>query len=289
MFVEVGGIELAVESFGVQQDPAVVLVGAGPMSSWDAGLCARLAAGGRFVLRYDLRDHGRSVAYPPDAPGYDLRDLSADVVGLLDAFGLGKAHVAGRIVGGWIAQLTALDHPERVASLTLVSTRPTAHGPNDADLPEHSAEVMVYVTGTPRPDWADRTAVVEYLVGAARARSPEDGFDEAAVREVAEQTHKRAKDMASFFNIAATDPGARWRERLGELAVPTLVVHGTADGFFPYGNAIALAAEIPGARLLPLEGVGQDLTKAAWATLASAMLEHTARTSSSSAVRRSSP
>ncbi|WP_231950796.1 alpha/beta fold hydrolase [Allokutzneria albata] len=276
-FVEIGAVELAVETFGSRQDPAVLLVGSGSMLSWDDELCARLAAGGRFVLRYDLRDHGRSVTYPPGAPRYDLRDLSADVIGVLDAFGLRKAHIAGRIVGGWIAQLTALDHPERVATLTLVSTRPTAHGPNNPDLPEHSAEVMAYVTGTPRPDWSDRAAVVEYLVGAARARSPEgEHFDEAEVRSVAERTYDRAEDMASSFNIAATEPGRRWRERLGELEVPTLVVHGTADRFFPYGNALALAAEIPGARLLPLEGVGQDLPRAAWSALASALLEHTA-------------
>ncbi|MFD9891731.1 alpha/beta fold hydrolase [Amycolatopsis sp. NPDC059027] len=275
--VETGGVELAVETFGTRDDPAVLLIGGGSMLSWDAGLCARLAAGGRFVLRYDLRDHGRSVTYPPGAPEYDLRALSADAVGLLDAYGLPKAHIVGRTVGGWIAQLTALDHPERVATLALVSTRPTAHGPSDPDLPEHAPEVMAYVTGTPQPDWSDRTAVVEYQAGFARAASSgAPHFDEASVRSVLERTYDRATDMASSFNIAATDPGARWRERLGELAVPTLVLHGTADRFFPYGNAVALAAEIPGALLLPLEGVGQELPSVVWDTVASALLGHTA-------------
>lgn len=274
--ITANGVELAVQTFGSATDPALLLVSGRSMLAWDAELCTRLAAAGRFVIRYDLRDHGRSVTYPPGAPEYTLRDLAADAVGVLDAYGLATAHIAGMAVGGWVAQLVALDHPSRVDTLTLVSTRPVAHGPADADLPEHSGDVMAYVTGTPRPEWSDRAAAVEYLVGMSRASSTgSPHFDEHRARVVAAQTYDRATDVAASLNLAATDPGPRWRHRLPEIAVPTLVVHGTADGFFPYGNGQALAAEIPGAELLPLDGVGHELPPPAWDTVVPALVRHT--------------
>lgn len=275
--IKANGVELAVETFGTAGDPALLLVSGTSMLAWDGELCARLADGGRYVLRYDLRDQGRSVTYPAGSPTYTLRDLAADAVGVLDAFELPTAHVAGVAVGGWVAQLAALDHAERLASLTLLSTRPTAHGRADADLPEHSAEVMAFLTTSAPPDWSDRASTVEYLVSLERACSAGSRyFDEPAARAVAEHTFDRAVDMAASFNIASTAPGPRWRGRLGKLTMPTLVVHGTEDGFFPYGNAVALAAEIPGARLLPLDGVGHELPRAVWDTVVPAVLEHTA-------------
>ena len=87
------------------------------MDWWEDGFCERLMAGSRFVIRYDHRDTGRSVSYEPGAAPYSLRDLAEDAVGLLDAFGLESAHLVGVSMGGWIGQLVALDHPDRVASL----------------------------------------------------------------------------------------------------------------------------------------------------------------------------
>ncbi|PZG38129.1 alpha/beta hydrolase [Spongiactinospora gelatinilytica] len=270
----VNGADLCLETFGDRDDPAVLLIGSS-MLTWPDGLCRRLAED-RFVIRYDMRDTGRSVSYGHRAAPYTLRDLVTDAMGLLDVLRLPAAHVAGFSVGGWIAQLAALDHPAKVASLTLIGTRPTAPGPADADLPEHDAELMQRMMSTPEPDWNDRESVIEHLVESDRLFAGTAPIDEAERRAVAERTFDRTPDVAaSLTNIAFIDHGARWRERLAEIKAPTLVLHGTHDRFFPYGNGAALAREIPGARLVPLEGVGHELPRHAWDTLLSELIAHT--------------
>src|SRR5688572_12202942 len=99
--VRANGVDLCVETFGDRGDPAILLVhGAGSsMVSWDDDLCERLAAGGRLVVRYDLRGAGRSVQAGAGAASYTLRDLVADATGLLDALGLRQAHVLGMSLG----------------------------------------------------------------------------------------------------------------------------------------------------------------------------------------------
>jgi len=286
--VRANGADLCVETFGDSADPAILLVG-NSMLSWEDEFCERLAAGSRFVVRYDLRNTGRSVCHDPDAPPCTLRDLVADVVGLLDVFGLGSAHLVGFGPGGWIGQLVALDYPDRVASLTLISTRPTAPGPNDPDLPEHSDELMAYFMGVPEPDWSDRKAVIDHMVEAGRHMAGSRPFDEAAVRDAVGRVFDRTVDaMPSTANhrsihrsnqlassFAVIDHGDRWRERLGEIGAPTLVIHGAEDPFFPHGNALALADEIPGARLLTLERTGYELPRAVWDLVVPAILRHT--------------
>ena len=168
MRIKVNGVELCVETFGNSADPPVLLVGV-TMLSWPDKLCAALA--GRYVVRYDLRDAGQSTFADPDAPAYDLRDLVTDASELLVALDLGRTHVAGVGVGGFIAQLLAIDHPDQVASLTLVSTRPVAPGPVDPDLPDHAAEMMQRLYGRPAPDWTDRDSVVDFMTGSARVMS----------------------------------------------------------------------------------------------------------------------
>ena len=138
----------------------MLLVGV-TMLSWPDELCAAVA--GRYVVRYDLRDAGQSTFVDPDAPTYDLRDLVTDASELVVALNLGRTHVVGMGVGGFITQLLALDHPDQVASLTLLSTRPVAPGPVDPDLPDHAPEVMAQLFGRPKPDWTDRDSVIDYM------------------------------------------------------------------------------------------------------------------------------
>jgi len=287
--VQANGVRLYAESFGEPDDPALLLIG-NSMLEWDAQLCERLAAGGRRVVRYDLRDTGRSATVDPAKPAYTFRDLAADAAALLDALGLESAHLAGRGPGGWIAQLLALDHPGRVRTLTLVGTRPTSPGKADPDLPDHDPEMMTALFSGPQPDWTDRASVADAAVGAGRAYAGSGGFDEQAARRQAEAAFDRTAsalpdgvDLGAAqraclrgFQFAAMKSGGRWRERLGEIAVPTLVVHGQDDPFFPIGNGEALANEIPGARLLRLPGVGQELPPRVWDEFAEALLAHTA-------------
>ncbi|MCU7730597.1 alpha/beta fold hydrolase [Actinoplanes sp. KI2] len=279
MRIKVNGVELCVETFGDPADPPVLLVGI-TMLSWPDELCAALS--GRYVVRYDLRDAGRSTFVDPDAPDYDLRDLVTDASELVAALGLGRTHVVGLGVGGFVAQLLALEHPEQVASLTLVSTRPVAPGPVDPDLPDHAPETMAQLFGRPQPDWTDRDSVVDYMTGSARLMSGSRGFDERDARAAAGAVFdragrtaeaQRASHLGTMF--AAIDCRPRWRERLGEITAPTLVVHGDEDPFFPYGNGVALAAEIPGGTLLTLPGIGSGVPRVTWPTVVESMLRHT--------------
>jgi pimeloyl-ACP methyl ester carboxylesterase len=271
--VKVNDAELCVEAFGEPRDPAILLIhGIGStMLSWDEALCARLAAAERFVIRYDLRDAGRSVTYAVGAPPYTQRDLVADAVGLLDFFGIERAHLVGMSGGASIAQLVALDHPDRVASLTLASTSPGIPGEETPDLPPPSGELPI----PPEPDWTDRAAVVDYLVASERPYSPR--FDEAAARALAERVADRSTNIAASTNAFLVEPGPPWRPRLGEIAVPTLVVHGTDDPVFPYAHAEALAAEIPGAELLALAHTGHEyFPPHTWDTVVPAIVRLTA-------------
>jgi pimeloyl-ACP methyl ester carboxylesterase len=263
----VGGVELAVQSFGVPADPPVLLIaGAGAsMNWWDEDFCRRLAAGSRYVIRYDHRDTGRSVTSPPGAPDNTQDDLLADAVEVLDAFGSSSAHVVGVSMGGDLAQRMAVRHPDRVASLTLIATSPG--GPSDPDLPpmaEHLRRPLAL------PDPAEPGAVITHLVETMRRFVGELPFDEDRVRRTAERVVGRSVDVAASTNHMLA-------ERLAQVVAPTLVVHGTADPLFPFGHAEALAAEIPGARLLPVLGMGHEVPPPeVWDLVVPAILEHTA-------------
>jgi pimeloyl-ACP methyl ester carboxylesterase len=271
--VQVNGVDLCVETFGSPTDPAILLVmGAGAsMDWWQDDFCARLAAGPRYVIRYDHRDTGQSTSYPPGEPGYTGDDLVADAAALLAVLGVRRAHVVGQSMGGALVQVLALDHPECVASLTLVATSPA--GP-DPDLPPMTEEAGAALAAIAEPDWSDRAAVIEYLTEQWRAiASRTHPFDEEGTRALSARAVDRTTNMESGLkNAYAAEGSARWRERLGGLDVPTLVVHGTEDPLFPLGHGEALAREIPGAELLTLEGGGHELARRDWDVVVPAIL-----------------
>ena len=249
------------------------------MGWWKDEFRERLAAGPRSVFHYDHRDTGRSVSYEPDAPPCTLGDLEADAMGLLDALSLERAHLVRMSMGGWISHLAAIDHPDRVASLVLVSTRSTALGPSDPDLPAIPEEMQALFTEVAaEPDWSERAAAIDYIVEGERPFAGSRPFDKTAIGEIAARVFDRTTNLASSItNHAVIDSGDRWRERLGEVSVPTLVIHGAEDPMYPYGNAIALAKEIPGAQLLALERVGHEVPhRALWDVVVPAILQHTA-------------
>jgi pimeloyl-ACP methyl ester carboxylesterase len=271
--MQVNGVDLCVETFGSPTDPAILLImGAGAsMDWWQDDFCARLAAGPRYVIRYDHRDTGGSTSYPPGEPGYTGDDLVADAAALIAVVGVGRAHVVGQSAGGALAQVLALDHPERVASLTLVATSPSG---SDPDLPPMTDEASAAFAAIAEPDWSDRAAVIECLTeqwraGASRSRP----FDAEGTRALSALVVDRTANMeSSMKNVYAAEGTDRWRERLGGLDVPTLVVHGTEDPVFPLGHGEALAREIPGAELLALEAGGHELARRDWDVVVPAIL-----------------
>lgn len=283
--VHVNGVDLCVETFGDPEAAAILLVSgaAASMDWWDAEFCRRLAAAGRFVIRYDHRDTGRSVSYPPGAPGYTGSDLRGDAVALIDALGGGRAHVVGISMGGGIVQELAVDHPDWVASLTLMSTIPAFPVGPENDLPPMADRLRaVFADPAPEPDWTDHDAVVEYLVEGQRPFAGPDSFDEAHVREVVRRVVDRTVNVESstknhWLVVGEDDGGADSTEpRLGEVAVPTLVIHGTEDPLFPPAHGEALAREIAGAELLLLEGVGHQVPpRSVWDLVIPAIARHT--------------
>jgi pimeloyl-ACP methyl ester carboxylesterase len=255
--IEADGVQICTETFGDPGAPPVLLImGMGAsMLWWDDGLCAAFAAGGRFVVRYDHRDTGRSTASPPGRPGYAGADLVADAARVLDGHGIARAHVVGASMGGALAQLLALDAGDRVASLVLMSTSPA--GPGDG-LPPVDPSYAAFLAAA-EVDWSDPRSVVEYRVADARALTGDRPFDEGRVRALVERDLARARSVASAQNHALLGGGEPWRHRLGAIAVPTLVIHGSADPLFPVEHGRALAREIPGARLVVLDGAGHLL------------------------------
>jgi pimeloyl-ACP methyl ester carboxylesterase len=281
--VRVNAADLCVQAFGDPADQAILLIGgaAASMDWWEDGFCARLAAAGRYVIRYDHRDTGRSTTFPVGAPTYTGLDLVADAAGVLGAFDLDTAHIVGISMGGALAQHLAVDHPRRIASLTLISTSPAwPGGPGTPDLPPMSEEPAGWFGEPgPSPDWTDRESVIAYLLAAERAFSGAIAVDEQRVRRIAGRVFDRGTDPAAAENHWTIDSGEREpaRPRLGEITVPALVLHGTDDPLFPYGHAEALAHAIPGAKLVPLPGMGHQMPPPeVWPIAIPAIIDHTA-------------
>src|SRR6476660_2616530 len=182
--VDVHGVDLCVDVVGDAADPAILLIGGmgASMDWWEDGFCQRLAAGGRFVIRYDHRDTGQSVSYPAGKPGYTGADLAADAVGILDALGRRSAQLAGISMGGALAQQVALAHPQRVGSLVLFSTSPA--GPCGSALPPMSEELRAWFAAEV-PDWNERGAVIDYLTAYEQHLEGPEFFDEPHVRALA--------------------------------------------------------------------------------------------------------
>jgi pimeloyl-ACP methyl ester carboxylesterase len=274
--IKAHGVDLCTEPFGDQDHaPILLIMGVGAsMLWWEEGFCRLLADGGRFVIRYDHRDTGRSVTCEPGSPQYTGADLVADAVGVLDAYEISAAHVVGVSAGGAFAQLLALGFPDRVLSLVLVSTSPAT--PGERSLPAATERFTGFLASA-EVDWSDQGSVIEYLVAYQRMLAGgARPFDEVAWHELVRRDVERARDIAASENHGMIAEGDGPSEPVSSIAVPTLVIHGTADPMFPLAHGQALAEEIPRARLLTLEGAGHGVDRADWEPIARAILAHTA-------------
>jgi len=270
----VGDIELAYETFGDPSDPPVLLVMglATQMIGWPDEFCAGLAGRGLYVVRFDNRDIGLSThlhdAGAPDimsvlggdrsGVAYGLDDLADDTVGLLDALGLDSVHLVGASMGGMIAQLVAIRHPQRVRSLTSIMS---TTGDTSVGAPSDAALGLLLT-----PPAGDREGAVQRVVDTYRViGSPGFEFDETALRDRAGLSFDRAYDPAGVARQLAAILTTPDRTRdLKAISVSTLVIHGSEDALVNVSGGRATAAAIPGAELLVVDGMGHDLPRAVW-------------------------
>lgn len=269
--IEINDVELCVETFGDPANPAILLIDGATASMlwWETELCERIARGGRFAIRYDNRDTGRSTSYPTGRPGYAFTDLAGDAIGILDALNVERAHIVCRSMSGGIGFIIGVDHPDRVESLTFVSTSTGEDG-----LPPSSDELAANTPADPDP--TDAGAVVDFVVASARACSGGSPyFDETATRALVEQDVARTRDMAAtLVNHYAMSFDGSSRD-YSAITAPTLVVHGDQDPVCPLPHGLSVRDAIPGAALLILEGAGHDLPRPLWDVFVPALLQHT--------------
>lgn len=283
------GIEIFYEDRGDPSAEVILLVmGLGAqMTLWPDELVAALVGDGFRVIRYDNRDIGLSqkfegarapslpiqvlrkkIGFPAKVP-YTLKDMADDGIGLLDALGVERAHVVGASMGGMIAQLMAVHHGNRLASLTSIMST-TGNG----KLPQaekHAIDALV----APIQSMEEESLVAHGLNIAKNIGSPGYPFDPEQQRERVLLNMRRSVYPAGLPRqlAAIIDDGCR-RSRLANVTVPTLVMHGEADPLVKLEAGEDTARHISGARLVTIPGWGHDLPLALIPRIASEISGH---------------
>jgi pimeloyl-ACP methyl ester carboxylesterase len=278
-FVQANGITIAYESFGPTDRETVLLIaGTGSqLTFWPSELIEGLVQNGYRVITFDNRDVGLSTKFTsagyPDSEAitkalqegrpapipYTLRDMTNDTIGLLDALKIRNAHIVGVSMGGNIAQLLAIDHPARTLSLTVIAADSGNPALTDIAIPEVFLEV-----GAPPPE-GDVNGFVEYQVNISKALgSPGYPTDEKILRESWVRDVQRSYEPAGLTRQATVSlvgslQGDYRYSNLKNITVPTVVLQGTDDPLIPVKSAQDLAANIQGADLFIIPGVGHDM------------------------------
>jgi pimeloyl-ACP methyl ester carboxylesterase len=283
------GIEICYDAVGDASDPTVLLVMGlgGQLIQWDPELCRMIAERGFRVVRFDNRDVGLSThveggadvfalftseasGSPPRSVPYLLSDMADDAVGLLDHLGVDRAHVVGVSMGGMIAQSIALTHPERM--LTLTSIMSTT---GDTDVGHPTSEAMAALVAPPAQT---RQEAQNGAVRQAHVWGSPGLFDEDHLRQLAGESWDRSHDpMGVARQLAAILASGSRSSGLATVAIPSLVIHGTADTLVQPSGGERTAEVIPDAKLLMVEGMGHDLSRPLWPTLVDAICAHFAQ------------
>jgi pimeloyl-ACP methyl ester carboxylesterase len=250
------------------------------MLAWHEDFCGRLAGEGFHVVRFDNRDCGRSThmkAKPPTigqlvrrdrkAASYTLSDMAGDAIGLLDHLGVDSAHVVGASMGGMIAQTIAIEHPERVTSLTSIMSNTGGRFTGQPAL--FAYPVLLKTAPDEREAYADHIEKLYSTVG-----SPGFERDPEELREIALRSYDRSYSPASTARqlAAIVASGSRSKD-LATISVPALVIHGTKDKLVRPSGGTMTARAIPGAKLLKIDGMGHDLPRGAWPQIVGAIVQ----------------
>jgi len=287
--VHANGIDIEYERIGNESDPPLLLImGLGAqMIAWDDEFCRALADRGHHVIRYDNRDTGLSTKIESDridftqamataaggasidAP-YTLTDMAADAAGLLDALDIPAAHIVGASMGGMIAQTLAIEHPEKVLTLTSIMSNT-----GDRDVGQPTPEAMQRLMVRP-PE--EREAVIANSLETSRVIGSPGLIDEERIRQRAAEAYDRCFYPVGIGRqlIGIMASGSR-SEALKQLDVPTLVIHGSADPLVQVDGGRRTAEVIPGAELMIIDGMGHDLPQVFWPQIIDAICALTAK------------
>jgi pimeloyl-ACP methyl ester carboxylesterase len=287
-FARANGIDLCYDTFGDSAAPPLLLIMglAAQMIAWDDDFCAALSGRGFRVIRFDNRDIGLSTRFTaaglpdvaaaflaamqgrPVAAPYRLRDMAADAVGLLDALSIGTAHVVGASMGGAIAQTLAIEHPQRLRTLTSIMA--TTGAP---DLPPPAPEALAALFKPTPTDQAGYLA--SYLQTWQVLRGPGFPLDDARDLERAGQNFARGLHPPGVARqLVAVLASSSRREALRSVGVPTLVIHGRADPLVPVECGIDTARAVPGAEPRVIDGMGHALPIALRPQIIDAIARH---------------
>jgi pimeloyl-ACP methyl ester carboxylesterase len=268
-----GAVELEYETFGDPASEAVLLInGLGSqMTRWPEGFCALLVAKGLYAIRFDNRDVGLSSWL--EGQSYTTEDMAADAAAVLDAVGKAKAHIVGISMGGMIGQVFAADYPERTLSFTSIMS-----SSGNPELPQAKPAAMAVLTDRPA-DPADEAAFVAKGVANAKViGSPAYPWPEEMLRERVIAEARRAFNPPGVARqMAAIRAGGDRRPKLAKITAPTVVLHGVDDPLAPIEAGRDTAANIKGAEMVEIPGMGHDLPPALYQTFADTIWKAVAR------------
>ena len=281
-----GDVEIYYELFGSDADPTLVLIsGLGSQCTrYDEAFCQRFVDRGLRVVRFDNRDVGYSTKFDEFRPdlmaviqavqasatpdvAYRLSDMANDVIGVLDAIGVERAHVAGWSLGGMIAQQVAIDHPDRIATMTSVMSTT-----GERAVGQSTEEANKLMLG---PRATDRDSSIEARLRLERVIASPGHFDpDAVARETGAAFDRSFNPAGVSRQMSAIVASGSRAEGLRSLGVPTLVVHGDADLLVDASGGVRTAELVAGARFELIAGMGHDLVPFFWDVLVDLISEH---------------
>jgi pimeloyl-ACP methyl ester carboxylesterase len=224
------------------------------------------------VIRYDNRDVGQSTFYEPGSAPYDIVNLTDDLIAILDDYIIDKAHLVSMSLGGLIAQIATIKYPNRIHSLTLLSTGPW--GDSDPTIPEMDTRIIEHHGNAESVDWTNEDSVVNYMIKGFALMSGKKAFDNGRTEKYIREEFKRARNYISMFNHATLQGGEEYWNRITEIKKPTLVIHGTEDKILHYKNVSVLLEKIKGSKLITLVGTGHELHLEDWTTIIDGIENH---------------
>lgn len=278
IFARNGSIRLCAQTSGPPDgEPLLLIMGAtASMLWWPDGFVEGLAASGFHAARFDHRDTGRSTSVPSGKADYTVHDMADDALAVMDRLGWESAHIAGMSLGGLLGQLIALRDPDRVRTLTLISSQ--MFGDPGVETRPIAPEVLELFGKLGDVDWNSRANAVAFLteMNEATCRSSRAPLTQA-LADLAAAEFDRAANPSSRFNHAVLDGVSPWADRTGEIQAPVLVIHGDQDVVVDPVHAAAIKRVLPDARIVMLEGAGHELHPDDWPLIIAEMRAHASR------------